>query len=252
MKSFPDNDSVALNPDGVSAADFLPLRRSISALRRAAEDCRGCELYRRATQVVFSEGRAKADLMIIGETPGDREDREGRPFVGPAGMLLDEALTAAGLNRSEMYLTNVVKHFKWEERGKRRLNSKPNSRQIAACRRWLEAEIEVLKPETIVCLGATAAQALLGRQFRITKQRGHVMATHWAPVLLATYPPSAILRAPDKAARQRMREEFFNDLQTAAGAAVNHRAGRRSSLQNQDDPHGTSRVSSQAGFRPNT
>ena len=198
-----------------SAADYLPSRLTIKSLEKAAEHCQGCELYKRATQTVFGEGPADARLMLVGETPGDEEDLQGHPFVGPAGRLLDEALKEVGVVRSEVYVTNAVKHFKWEPRGKRRLHSKPSSREMAACRPWLDAELEVLHPKTIVCLGATAAQTLLGRAFRVTKQRGQLLESQYADWVLATYHPSAVLRAPDSAARRRIHQELVHDLKVA-------------------------------------
>jgi DNA polymerase len=211
----------------VSAADFLPEKRSISSLRKAAQECRGCTLYQHATQTVFGAGAARARILLIGEQPGDQEDLQGRPFVGPAGKLLSEALEAAGIDRDEAYLTNAVKHFKWTPRGKRRLHAKPTSREIAACRPWLEAEIEAIGPQVIVCLGATAAQSLLGPSFRITRQRGQILASDWAPSLIATYHPSAILRAPDPATREELRSLFADDLKLA-GNAIGNGKGRRS------------------------
>ncbi|HVX10597.1 MAG TPA: UdgX family uracil-DNA binding protein [Pirellulales bacterium] len=206
-------------PTTRSAADFLPARKSLASLRQAARDCQGCELYRHATQTVFGEGSAHAKMILIGEQPGDREDVEGRPFVGPAGQLLDQALAAAGIDHDEIYITNAVKHFKWIERGKRRLHKKPGSRELAACRPWLSSEIEVLRPQGLICLGATAAQALLGPAFRITKQRGRIFPqdglSYW---VLATFHPSAVLRAPDEASRHQMRNELIADLHTARAA----------------------------------
>lgn len=199
-----------------SAADFLPARLTLPQLRQAASGCRGCELYCNATQVVFGEGPASAAAMFIGEQPGDQEDRAGRPFVGPAGQLLDAVLEEVGFDRDEVYVTNAVKHFKFAARGKRRIHARPMAREIAACRPWLEAEVKVVKPKLIVCLGATAAQALLGPGFRITLQRGIVMQHEWAPWLIATYRPSALLRMPDLAARARARAEFTADLAKAA------------------------------------
>jgi uracil-DNA glycosylase family protein len=199
-----------------SAADYLPPRINLTSLARAAESCRGCDLYKNATQTVFGEGPRTASLMLVGEMPGDEEDRDGEPFVGPAGRLLDETLDEVGIDRSEVYVTNAVKHFRWEPRGKRRLHKKPGARQIEACKPWLHAEILVVKPQVIVCLGATAAQAMLGRDFRITKDRGkffHDKDTAW---LMASYHPSAVLRAPDKEARQEMREALTADLRSAA------------------------------------
>jgi DNA polymerase len=199
-----------------SAHDFLPARMNLKALREAAEHCRGCELYKNATQTVFGEGPRRASLMLLGEVPGDEEDRDGRPFVGPAGRLLDHALEQAGLDRDHVYVTNAVKHFRWEPRGKRRLHKKPTARQIEACKPWLLAEILVVEPEVIVCLGATAAQSMLGREFRITRHRGKFFQSKGAAWLMATYHPSAILRAPDKADRDRKRLEFTQDLLHAA------------------------------------
>lgn len=198
-----------------SAADFLPTRHSIPALQEAAQSCQGCPLYARATQVVFGAGSATAKLMLVGEAPGDEEDLQGRPFVGPAGKLLAEAMEEAGVERQDVYVTNAVKHFKWEPRGKRRLHGKPSAREISACRPWLEAEIETIKPSAIVCLGATAAQTLLGKSFRITRQRGELLPSTWAKAIVATFHPSAILRAPDRNERHRMRQLLADDLRLA-------------------------------------
>lgn len=203
-------------PAKTSAADFLPEKITLPSLREAAAGCRGCELYKRGTQTVFGEGAKKSPVMLVGEAPGDREDLAGKPFVGPAGRLLDEALLAAGIERDDAYLTNAVKHFSWEERGKRRLHKKPTWGQVQACRPWLQAEILTVAPKLIVCLGATAAQSLLGNDFRITKSRGQVLETEWAPFLVATYHPSAILRAPDPDVMARMKGEFVDDLRGAA------------------------------------
>lgn len=199
-----------------SAADFLPARHSYSALAKAAKHCEGCDLYARATQTVFGEGPLEARAIFIGEQPGDEEDLAGHPFVGPSGRYLDKCLVEAGIDRDVVYVTNAVKHFKWTPRGKRRLHSKPNSREMAACRPWLLAEIELIEPEVLVLLGATAAQSLLGSSFRITRQRGQLLKNDYAPWALATYHPSAILRAPDEAARHRMKAEFLNDLKIVA------------------------------------
>jgi uracil-DNA glycosylase family protein len=196
----------------ISARDFLPPVLSIASLQRAARRCRGCDLYKRATQTVFGEGPENARIIMVGEQPGDAEDRQGRPFVGNAGKLLDRALTDAGLDRSEIYLTNAVKHFKWEERGKRRIHKKPNAQEINACRPWLEAEIEVIKPEVIVCLGATAAQALLGRAFRVTADRGKFLESPWAPYVMATVHPSSLLRITEEEDRHREYQRFVTDL----------------------------------------
>ncbi len=203
-------------PTDRSAVDYLPATLTLGALRKAARTCRGCELYRNATQVVFGAGPARASLMVVGEVPGDQEDQVGKPFVGPAGKLLDDAFLAAGIDRREIYLTNAVKHFKWEPRGKRRLHARPKTREIAACRPWLEAEIEVVKPRVIVCLGAVAAQSLLGSAFRITRQRGERIELENERSVIPTWHPSAILRAPTDDDRRRMRDELFHDLQSAS------------------------------------
>lgn len=195
-----------------SARDFFPPRRSLAAARRVIDGCRGCALWENATQAVFGEGPAGARLMLVGEVPGDREDRVGEPFVGPAGRLLDRALEIAGIGRTEIYVTNVVKHFKWEQRGKRRIHAKPTAAEIGACLPWLEAELEAVGPEVLVCLGATAAQALLGRSFRVSTQRGRWVPARWAPRVLATVHPSAILRAPDDATRRAEMARFVADL----------------------------------------
>jgi len=200
------------------AAELIPERPSLASVRAAAKDCRACDLWARGTQTVFGEGRRKAELMFVGEQPGDSEDLEGRPFVGPAGKLLDRVLEEVGIDRGTVYVTNVVKHFKWEARGKRRIHKKPNVSEIAACRPWLDTEIELVKPRAIVCLGATAAQALLGRQFRLTAHRGEFIPSSLAPLLTATVHPSSILRAPDDETRRRERAAFAADLQRVAKA----------------------------------
>src|SRR5205085_4920300 len=174
-----------------------PIADSIAALREEASDCRACHLYKNATQTVFGEGPQHAQVMLVGEQPGDKEDLAGKPFVGPAGQLLDEALAAAGIDRATVYVTNAVKHFKWRPAGKRRLHEKPNRSEIAACKLWLEAEIRLLRPQVVVCLGATAAQALISPTFRVTKERGKLIPSALAPHLIATVHPSSILRAPD-------------------------------------------------------
>jgi uracil-DNA glycosylase family protein len=189
---------------------------TLTSLQKEAAGCRACPLWKNATQTVFGEGPAKADLFFVGEQPGDAEDTEGRPFVGPAGRVFDEALAAAGINRRKVYVTNAVKHFKWEARGKRRIHQKPNAAETAACRPWLDAELEVVSPHVLVALGATAAQALLGRSFRVTKQRGVPVESDLAPNVLATVHPSSILRAPDEAARREQYAAFVADLQVAA------------------------------------
>jgi DNA polymerase len=200
------------------AAKMIPERPTTEKVRAAAKDCRACDLWRHATQTVFGEGARKAQLMLIGEQPGDAEDLAGRPFVGPAGKLLDRALEDAGIDRASVYVTNVVKHFKWEPRGKRRIHKKPNAREIAACRPWLDTEVALVKPRAIVCLGATAAQALLGRQFKVTAERGAFIASPLAPLVLATVHPSSILRAPDDEARRRELKRFTADLRKVARA----------------------------------
>ncbi len=202
-----------------SAADFMPDHPTVETLRQAEQTCHGCELYRRATQAVGGEGPGAAQMVLVGETPGDEEDKTGHPFVGPAGALLDQALEAAAISRHEVYVTNVVKHFKWEPRGKRRLHAKPSSREIAACRPWLEAELKLIAPRVIVCLGATAAQALLGRDFRVTKNRGEVMTGPFGPVV-ATYHPAAVLRTHDIDVRQQMKQALIDDLRVAARVIV--------------------------------
>jgi uracil-DNA glycosylase family protein len=201
-----------------SAADLIPDRPTIDTVRAASKDCQACELWRRGTQTVFGEGARKAGLMFVGEQPGNDEDLSGHPFVGPAGKLLDRALADAGIDRSAVYVTNVVKHFKWEPRGKRRIHKKPSASEIAACRPWLETEIALVKPRAIVCLGATAAQALLGKQFKVTAHRGAFIDSPLAPLVLATVHPSSILRAPDEEARHREMKQFTNDLRAVARA----------------------------------
>jgi uracil-DNA glycosylase len=203
---------VSRAPVSGSAADFLPERRTLSALRDAAADCRGCPLWARGTQTVFGEGPRTARVMLVGEQPGNDEDLAGKPFVGPAGRVLDRAVEAAGIARADVYVTNVVKHFKWVPKGKRRIHAKPNQMEISACLPWLEAELDIIKPVVVVCLGATAAQALLGPKFRVTKQRGEWVPARWAPHVMATVHPSAILRAPDEAARHAEMQRFVADL----------------------------------------
>ena len=199
-----------------TAAPLIPPNPTLEKLRQAARTCRACNLWERATQTVFGEGVAKARVMLLGEQPGDREDLAGRPFVGPAGWLLDKALERAGIAREEVYVSNVVKHFNWEPRGKRRIHKKPNQLQIAACLPWLEAELAVVQPEVVVCLGATAAQALLGKNFRVTQQRGQMLPSLLAPWVTATVHPSSILRAPDDESRHRETELFVADLKRVA------------------------------------
>jgi uracil-DNA glycosylase len=200
------------------ATPFLPERRSLKALREAAEHCRGCHLWRGATQTVFGEGRKSSRLMLVGEQPGDVEDRRGRPFVGPASRELDRGLEAAGIDRSDAYLTNVVKHFKFEERGRRRIHQTPKRFEVDACRPWLDEELRVVRPEALVVLGATAAKALFGSSFRVTQHRGELLDSELAPIVSATIHPSSILRQPDEASRAREREAFAKDLRVVAQA----------------------------------
>jgi uracil-DNA glycosylase len=200
------------------ATPFLPERKSLKSLREAAAKCRGCHLYANATQTVFGEGRRTADLMLVGEVPGDREDRAGHVFVGPAGRELDKALDELGIRRADVYITNVVKHFKFEERGKRRIHQTPKKLEVDACFPWLREELALVKPEVLVILGATAAKALLGSKFRLTANRGKPIESDLAPYVTATIHPSAILRAPDDDARQRERRAFTEDLRTVLDA----------------------------------
>jgi DNA polymerase len=199
-----------------SAASLVPSRPSLPKLREAAARCRACPLWERGTQTVFGVGRASSVAMFVGEQPGDREDREGEPFVGPAGRVFDEALAEAGIDRGAIYVTNAVKHFKWEPRGKRRIHAKPSWSELTACRPWLDAELALVRPGVLVCLGATAAQSLLGRQFRVTKQRGEWIESDLAEHVTATIHPSAILRQRDETARHEEMEAFVNDLKLVA------------------------------------
>jgi DNA polymerase len=199
-----------------SAADFLPSRLSLASLRKAAQTCEGCPLYLNATQTVFSAGPASAKAMFVGEQPGDVEDQTGKPFVGPAGKLLDRVLEEVGVDRSEVYVTNAVKHFKWTPRGKRRMHAKPGLREISACRPWLEAELTVVKPPILVCLGATASQALLGKTFKLTQRRGEPFASVWAEWTLATYHPSSLLRSHDFSGYEEQYAAFVADLKLVA------------------------------------
>jgi len=205
-------------PEPNDATPFLPERRSLTALREAAAGCRGCHLWRGATQTVFGEGRKAASVMLLGEQPGDKEDRAGEPFVGPAGRELDRGLEAAGIDRADAYVTNVVKHFKFEERGRRRIHQTPKRFEIDACRPWLDEELKLVKPEALVLLGATAAKALLGSSFRVTQHRGELLESELAPIVTATIHPSAILRGPDDASRAAEREAFAEDLRVVAEA----------------------------------
>jgi uracil-DNA glycosylase len=199
-----------------TAAPLVPDRPTLSKLRLAAAGCTACHLYKLGTQTVFGVGPANADVVFVGEQPGDQEDLAGRPFVGPAGRVLDEGLEEAGIDRSKVYVTNAVKHFKWEPRGKRRIHQKPNWSEMTACRPWLEAELAVIEPHVLVCLGATAAQSLLGRQFRVTKMRGVPVESELAPSVVATVHPSSILRARDEGAREEAMSNFVRDLKAVA------------------------------------
>jgi len=201
-----------------TAAPLIPPRPTLSALRKAAASCKACDLWKRGTQTVFGEGARTARVMLVGEQPGNDEDLAGHPFVGPAGKLLDRALEEAGIDRGQAYVTNVVKHFKWEPKGKRRIHAKPDMVEITACLPWLQAEIDVVKPRALVCLGSTAAQALLGRTFRVTQQRGRFVSSPLAPLVTATVHPSAILRAPDDETRRAERGRFVADLKKVAKA----------------------------------
>jgi DNA polymerase len=219
FRQMPKKISVVKSKESSTAP--VPNARDLKVLREAAKTCRACPLWERGTQTVFGEGTRSARVLFVGEQPGDKEDLEGRPFVGPAGAVLDRALDEAGIDRQDVYVTNAVKHFKWEPRGKRRIHKKPNAMEIAACRPWLDAEIEALQPEVIVCLGATAAQALLGKQFRVTKSRGEIIEIE-GKKMLATVHPSSILRAPDDETRRLEREKFVDDLR-----ALNHYLKRK-------------------------
>ena len=208
----------------LTAAPFLPEKPTLSRLREASARCRGCDLWRRGTQTVFGEGSPHARIMMVGEQPGDKEDLSGRPFVGPAGAVLDKALQQAGIDRNDVYVTNIVKHFKWEPRGKRRIHKKPSALEISACRPWLDAEVAVTRPEVVVLLGATAAQGILGRDFRVTHHRGEWVPSDIAPHVLATIHPSAVLRAPDEESRHEEMRRFVADLKTVARQIQSRRA----------------------------
>jgi uracil-DNA glycosylase family protein len=202
------------------AAPFVPEAKNLDTLRTAAASCEGCDLYKQATQTVFGEGPRRARVMLVGEQPGDQEDLQGAPFVGPAGDVLNRALAEVGLARGDVYMTNAVKHFKWEPRGKRRIHQKPRVSEIRACRPWLEAEIQAVQPAVIVCLGSTAAQSLMGPQFRITKSRGQVLQSPWAPAVVATFHPSAVLRADTPEERDEIFQSLTSDLAAAAAQAA--------------------------------
>jgi uracil-DNA glycosylase len=201
------------NAAAKSATPYLPERRSLTALQQAVRSCQGCDLYLRATRAVFGEGPAAARVALVGEVPGDKEDLQGHPFVGPAGAILDRALAEAGIERTDVYVTNAVKHFKFEQRGKRRIHKKPNSAEIRACKPWLEAEMAAVRPQVIVCLGATAAQSILGSSYRLTKEHGKFVPHALAPHVTSTIHPSAILRAPDEDQRHAQYRGFVADLE---------------------------------------
>src|SRR5436853_3963432 len=197
----------------------VPDTSSLNEVREAARDCTACHLYKCATQTVFGEGPKRAPIMLVGEQPGDCEDVAGKPFVGPAGKIMDRALEEAGIDRKEVYVTNAVKHFKWEPRGKRRIHQKPNSREVAACRPWLEAELRLVRPKLLVVLGSTAGQAIFGPSFRVTRERGKVLSSKFAPKVVATVHPSSLLRQPDEESRHREYKNFVSDLRVAVKAA---------------------------------
>jgi DNA polymerase len=210
---------VRLEEEGAGATPFVPSNASLAELREAATRCTGCDLYRHATQMVFGSGPGDSRIVLVGEQPGDQEDRRGAPFVGPAGEVLDRALSEVGLARDHIYVTNAVKHFKFIERGKRRIHQTPRLSEIAACRPWVEAELATLRPEVVVCLGATAARALLGSSFRLMREHGRFMATRWAPRTMATLHPSAVLRGEDEAAQAQLYGILVADLRLVAQAA---------------------------------
>jgi uracil-DNA glycosylase len=199
-----------------TAVPYLPKRLTLNTMRQAVQGCRGCDLYKHATQAVFGEGPREATIMFVGEQAGDSEDIQGKPFVGPAGRMFDKALEEVGIDRGDVYVTNAVKHFKFTMRGKKRLHGKPDARQISACRPWLESELEVVKPQMLVALGATAAQALFGSTFRVSRQRGVAIESDWAPWCMATVHPSSLLRAPDQAARRAAWKAFLADFKVIA------------------------------------
>jgi uracil-DNA glycosylase family protein len=214
---------MAKRSTGVPAVT-IPDKPTLASLRAAAAGCKACHLWKLGTQTIFGEGSASARVMMVGEQPGDKEDLQGRPFVGPAGAVLDKALAVAAIDRNDIYVTNIVKHFKWEPRGKRRLHKKPNTLEISACRPWLEAEIRVIKPQVVVLLGATAAQGILGNQFRVTKQRGQWLQSKIAPLVMATVHPSSILRALDDDSRHEEMLKFVADLKKVAAQLQQRRA----------------------------
>ena len=203
---------MAKRPLTRSAADFIPSTPALPNLRQAAKSCTGCDLYQQATQTVFGEGACHATIIFVGEQPGDQEDLQGHPFVGPAGRLLDKALVEAGLDRNKVYITNAVKHFKWEPQGKRRKHKRPSSAEVAACRPWLAAELNAIHPRILVCLGATAAQSVFGKVVRINETRGKFMRTEWEPATYVTIHPSSILRHPDRVQQEAEYRQFVDDL----------------------------------------
>src|SRR5438105_3181304 len=205
--------------DGQFRPAPVPDTNSLVEVKQASKRCRACPLYLSGTQTVFGEGPSRAPIMLIGEQPGDQEDLAGKPFVGPAGKIMDRALEEAGINRKQVYVTNAVKHFKWEPRGKRRIHQKPNSREIAACRPWLEAELRLVRPKLLLCLGSTAGQAIFGPSFRVTRERGRLLSAKLAPKVVATVHPSSLLRQPDEESRQREYAHFVADLRVALRAA---------------------------------
>ncbi len=209
-------NSIPPDADLTNIRELIPARATLRDLQVGAKHCRACDLWENATQTVFGEGSKRAEIMLVGEQPGDQEDRSGHPFIGPAGKLLDQALADAGIDRSELYVTNVVKHFRWTpaERGKRRIHKKPRASEIQACRPWLDAELEIVKPKVVVCLGASAAQALLGKEFRVSRERGKAIKSNLAALIVATVHPSSILRARDDASRQEQLKQFVDDLKT--------------------------------------
>lgn len=211
---------------GEPVSELLPLSPTLEAVRDVAKGCKACDLYKRGTQTVFGEGPRRAEVMLVGEQPGDAEDLAGHPFVGPAGRLLDKALIDAGIDRSLVYVTNVVKHFKWEPRGKRRIHAKPNAAEIGACRPWLETEIALVRPRVLVCLGATAAQALLGKTFKVSKQRGEFVSSSLAPLVTSTVHPSSILRAQDDETRREEMRRFVEDLKKVSAALARETSGK--------------------------
>jgi uracil-DNA glycosylase family protein len=225
---MPRKSSAPAEPKpGEPVPNLLPDRPTLKTVAEVAAGCKACDLYKRGTQTVFGEGPRAASLMFVGEQPGDAEDLAGHPFVGPAGKLLDRALEEAGIDRGSVYVTNVVKHFKWEPRGKRRIHAKPNASEISACRPWLETEIALVRPHALVCLGATAAQALLGKSFKVSKQRGEFVESSLAPLVIATVHPSSILRAPDDESRRGEMERFVLDLKKVARELRNGEIARQ-------------------------